>query len=252
MIPCGVAHTFANLEEVVTRNDLSLYAGNENSAWNVLNDNIVFDWTPDGIRSAPRVDVNMVPIPLEVNRLFYRIQQSALKAIRMDTLQHGSVGAEHANARLVHAPQWETGISGCEWGTNCFDEIATGSWMILPGTSSCEMAMVLLQLDGVRSHCYTQRRDRDVLLTFLDREGISVELDLIDLRLDDATYGCYSLTRWTCDPRFFLRIPAGVAYRPVGSGVFAVREEFDLPTTKNCRITDLADIELRGQVISLE
>jgi dTDP-4-dehydrorhamnose 3,5-epimerase-like enzyme len=248
IIPCGVAHTFSNLEEVVTRNDLSLYAGKANATWNVLNDNIVFDWTPDGIRSAPRVDVNLVPIPLEVNRIFYRLQQSALKAIRMDTLKRDFADTENANVRLLHAPHWETGIAGCEWGTNCFDEIATGSWMILPGTPSCEMTMALFQLDGARTHCYIQRLDRDVLLTFLDREGQLVELDLIDLRLDNVTYGCHSPTRWVCDPRFFLRIPAGVAYRPVGSGVFAIREEFDLPTTDSYRITALTDIELRSEM----
>jgi len=208
-IPCGVAHTFSNLEDVVTRNDLSIFVDASNASWNLLDDDLSFWWTKAGVETAPLVKVNRNPLPETMVRFFYRLQQRAI-------------------------------LSSTESATNCFESLRLPSDcqavrvptkaetpehnLVVPSTDSCETGFFTLKLNGNRSHEFQTNDSFNTIHTFLDREGESLDFEVLE---ESSSLDSNIIARsiWTCNPSIGLFIPAGVRYRYVGSGQFAVREE---------------------------
>jgi dTDP-4-dehydrorhamnose 3,5-epimerase-like enzyme len=216
VIPSGVAHTFACLGGVVTRNDLSLFADATNMNWNVLNDDLVFPWTEEGIKTAPRVQVNGLEIPLIASTMFYRVQQQVLRD-------------GHSNHNTDPLPQFKGGIPDCTFAFNSFNSIANGSWMIIANTPSCVMDFVIYRFRS-EAGPFSVHRNQTLLHTFLDREDSFVTVDVVDLRAKSRTFRERASCSFRCDPRVYLRIPAGVAYKYFGRGDYAVRIERELLT----------------------
>ena len=231
IIPCGVAHTFKGVDGVVTRNDLALFSGPSSSdSWNVVDDNIVFPWNRRGVERAPEVDANSWEIPLNVSTLFYQMQQEILaKGLKVALTSRKSTTRKNTAATpavegAVSLPRLRWRFEGCAFGTNRFDSIALKSWMIIPTTASCVMDFAILKLVQ-KPRYYRFESNQNVLHTFLDHEGSLVRVELVDLRKDSLTYKRSASVAFKCDPRFHLKIPAGIAYRYAGHGRYAVRVE---------------------------
>jgi dTDP-4-dehydrorhamnose 3,5-epimerase-like enzyme len=253
VIPCGVAHTFHNLEGVVTRNDLALFADADNSAWNLLNDDLVFPWSEHGIDSAPEVDVNSQEIPLRAMTLFYRLQRQLLKGgqKQLSSEMHLMIVGEKARliasstrdrSAVARVPLLDEPLAGCEFAHNSFNSVADASWAVIPTTASCVADWVVVDLDRGDLVWFSYHTRQTVLHTFLDGEGASLLVELFDLRAGSPSFRRKSACRFACDPRFHLRIPAGVAYRYTGVGRFAVRVEYEMFVDENEPRADLPAI----------
>jgi hypothetical protein len=184
-----------------------------------LDDDLAFWWTAEGIKSAPLVTINTLPLPDDMVRFFYRLQQQAL----LSDTGGGRVVDEFSRDRFP---------AGC-----CALRVPT-KWetkdhsMVAPSTYACEMFFFTLHLNGGRSHDFEKNGSRNLIHTFLDRHGEVIELEVLEICKKS---GMETITRapWTCDPSIGLRIPAGVHYRYVGVGQFAVREEQEFTETPN-------------------
>jgi|SRR6185369_16218737 dTDP-4-dehydrorhamnose 3,5-epimerase-like enzyme len=246
VIPCGVAHTFSHLETVVTRNDLVLYANANNPTWYPVNDDLVFPWTTEGIDAAPVVDVNTEEIPLAATTLFYRVQQEALRNGQPTVAKKsGKRTAKRKTAEsgeIFSLPKFSAELSGCEFKLNSFKSIAEASWMIIPNTPSCVMDFVIIKMDSAKRNYYAIHERQTVLHTFLDREGSEVNVELVDLRADSSTFKVSTRGVFKCDPRFHLRIPAGVLYRYHGTGKYGVRVEYEMFARNRLELNEFVDL----------
>lgn len=239
IIPNGVAHTFENLGDVVTRNDMHLFCDPANPQWRAEDDNITFP-VDIALEDIPRVRANRHALPFSAAILLFRMQQELLRGGRedgsktVDTTIDGkkrTVVATRKNRSrplLMPGTPLEGHLPGFGFSANSYFAIADDSWGILPGTRSCVMDLVVFDLDSSERGGYTVHTRHDLLHTFLDRMDEPVVMELIDLRRDSARFGDKRTIAFTCDPRVHLRIPAGVGYRYRGDGRFAVRFEYQL------------------------
>src|SRR5439155_2126755 len=78
IIPRGVAHTFDNLENIVTRDEPIWYSDDNNKDWNIDNDliSVLKDTEPKGF---PTVRANIYRLPDEVHQFVSRLSQSLLE-----------------------------------------------------------------------------------------------------------------------------------------------------------------------------
>ncbi|PHM39183.1 hypothetical protein Xmau_03090 [Xenorhabdus mauleonii] len=239
IIPCGVAHTFENIEGVVTRNDLTLFADASNPTWNLLNDVQFFPCTTEGISNAPEFDVNTMEIPLTASTMFYGVQRQLLKGGQPRLSSEIQATIAGKDIRLVlsssqdssataQLPSIENGPIGCYFSLNSFSSIAEASWMIIPTTESCVADWVIIDMEAEESVWFSYHTRQTVFHTFLDREGSAIILEVADLRVGSSTFGRRAVCRFTSNPRFHIRIPSGVAYRYTAAGLHAVRVEYDM------------------------
>ena len=212
-IPCGVAHTFSNLEDVVTRNDLSIFVDSSNASWNVLDDDLSFWWTSEGIETAPSVKVNAHPLPETMVRFFYRLQQRAILSGIESAKNFG------VNQRLP---------GGCQALQVPTKAETSEHNLVVPSTDSCETGFFTLNLNGNRSHEFQSNDCLNTIHTFLDRQGELLDFEVLE-KSHTLAGSAIARSAWICNPAIGLVIPAGVRYRYVGSGQFAVREEHVLP-----------------------
>ncbi|GGY22530.1 hypothetical protein [Paludibacterium paludis] len=253
IIPCGVAHTFENLEGVVTRNDLTLVADASNPSWNLLNDDVVFPWTAEGIKTAPEVTINTTEIPLSAATMFYGLQRQLLRGGRKQSSLEVQATIAGKETRLivssdldrsadVRLPLFEEGPIGCEFALNSFNSVADASWAVVPTTASCVADWVIVDMDTDEQVWFSYHTRQTVLHTFLDGEGSSVLLEVVDLRSTSRSFRRRTACRFTCDPRFHVRIPPGVAYRYIGQGRYGLRVEYEMFVDTNEPRLDLPPI----------
>ena len=252
VIPNGVAHTFEDIADVVTRNDMKLFSDPYNPSWSVENDNHTFllDTPADQI---PRLEVNRYPLPFSAAVMFFRMQQEIMRGGRtvdekpvqanIGGSLHQLVTSHENPSRPLEMPSSEgCEIPGFAFAVNSFFASAPNSWCVLPSTPSCVMDMVLYEFQTDRREVHGMHTRHEVLHTFMDRTGDQVFLDLLDLRSDSATFRDTAELTITCDPRFHVRIPAGVAYRYRGYGNFTIRVEYALFMDENEPRRDLPPI----------
>ncbi len=260
IIPCGIAHAFAHIEGVVTRNDLTLFADPNNTGWNLLNDDVVFPWTAEGITTAPNLEINSFEMPVVAATLFYQVQQEALRRQQGSAKQPQmlfkegdsriSVDPAHNLSDAVRIPMFEEELYNCRFEVNNFKSIADRSWMIIANTPSCVMDLVIMHLESRGQHSYVYHRSQSLLHTFLDRERSPIMIELVDLRSGSSTFRRRATCSFTCDPRFHIRIPAGVAYRYSAAGQYAVRVEHEMLSEVDDQPTDLIKIRADRNIIT--
>ncbi len=254
IIPCGVAHTFENLEGVVTRNDLTLFADASNPSSNLLNDDLVFPWTAEGINTAPDVTVNISEVPLSAATMFYGLMREILRGEQKQLSAEIQVTIAGKETRLiassardrsaddVRLPLFKEGLIGCEFALNSFKGVADTSWLVVPTTASCVADWVIVDMGTDERVWFSYHTRQTVLHTFLDGEGSSVLLEVVDLRSASRSFRRRAACRFSCDPRFHVRIPPGVAYRYTGQGRYALRVEYETFVDANEPRSDLPPI----------
>jgi hypothetical protein len=229
-IPMGVAHTFDNIQNVVTRNDLQLYSSS-NNLWRFEDDLVSMPASiaPDEI--VP-IAVNSLPLPKDTAILFYRLQSQLMVGGR-DRLRLSSddiiddTGYAAKVADFFRAASRRKAINGISLEVNSIFPVANQSWGIIASTSDCVMELFITNA-ALEDKPYCYHKQHDILLTFLDRRGDQIELSVIDLRLESPSRNIEVQYIVHCDERFRIRIPIGVAYKLSGEGGFCIRRESEL------------------------
>jgi dTDP-4-dehydrorhamnose 3,5-epimerase-like enzyme len=255
VIPPGVAHTFENIQNVVTRNDLSVYCDAFNTAWNVEDDNLTLALDIAG-EDVPALDTNVHPLPFAAAVMFYRMQQHLLRGGRNVTehvieadiggARRAVVASHEKHSAPVRMPAVPGGsrVPGFGFEHNAYLATVANSFAVLPGTDSCVMDFVVLEAAPPTGEApFALHTRHDVMHTFLDRTGEELVVDIVDLRRDSGARGERTSVTFECDPRAHVRIPAGVAYRYRGGGAFAARVEYALFLDENEPRPDLPPID---------
>ena len=217
IVPRGVAHSFENIQHVVTRDEPIWYTAFYNPDWDISNDliSIPLDIHPSEL---PSIEVNTYKLPCEGHVLFSRLQQENLsEAKRYATRKRANDG----NYEITEVSDWiDTKVeyqelirkipetNGVIWEKNSFALTGRKSYTIVPSTSACVTDILEFDCDR-NAKIFRLHRRQNTLLTFLDREGTSISVDLFDVRANRKNK-IETLTV-SCDPRVRLRLPAGVA-----------------------------------------
>lgn len=237
VIPCGVAHSFENLESVVTKNDLSLFVADESSGWSIANDDIVFPWTRKGLLKAPQVMPNPFPLSMLASLMFYRLQAQLLRGGQKEFGEELVLRIDGADRRVVvgRSTRARTGMKrraltgrGSEYDLepNCFGTVAKGSWSIIPGTESCVVDLLSYDVtDATKAPFSVFAKDR-ICLTALSLDGNRAEIELCDMRDSMSPRLRSRVISLDNDPRLRLRIDAGFGFRIRTPGQHLFRIEY--------------------------
>lgn len=248
VIPQGVAHTFDGLASVVTRNDLSVYCDVSNPDWHMVNDNIPFARGADTVASPPMVQTNEQELGLEAAVVFYQLQAKALKGGQHAlTVSHPSrANADPRTLPIAGSnavlPSVNGIVDGFSFDANSFSAVdVTGSWGVVPSTSSCVFDMVEWSHDAATASYWLHSRHY-VRHTFVQPEGLAINLEVADRRRASPTFRSVAKAEFCADPRIAVCIPHGVAYRYSFAGRVLARVEYELFLAKEEPRPDLLPI----------
>lgn len=250
IIPRGVAHSFDNLEYIVTRDEPVWYSDNDNPAWNVDNDLISFSRATPAA-DAPRVRANQFLLTADAHLFMSRLSQSLLSSPKayLNRFQVQVQGAKHYIAlepkdwlddeqEVLHQLQPEYRVAGVTVQKNRYALTGRRSWTLVPNTESCVCDILLLPPAGDSDTMFCHARTRKIY-TFLDKEGADVEIVLFDARARSQSEAVLERLKVKADPRVSVVIPHGVAYRFVTSTPLVVRCEHTVFVDKSEPRTDI-------------
>ncbi|PHM39180.1 hypothetical protein Xmau_03087 [Xenorhabdus mauleonii] len=226
IIPRGVAHTFDNLEHIVTRDEPIWYSDTNNPAWNIDNDlisvirNIKLDL-------FPIIQVNKHRLPDDGHLFLSKLSQALLDKPKSYLARYPvKIGAteqfimlepktwgDDANEleRLLNVPT----IPGVEVRRNRYALTGPSSWTLVPNTSACVADILHLPTaideNIINKTKYLHARTKKCY-TLLNHQGLDIEFEFVDLRNDSETFGVSSRLKITCDPRINITIENGIAY----------------------------------------
>ena len=225
VIPRGVAHTFDNLQGIVTRDEPVWHASDDNPHWNVNNDLVSI------LREAPEfpvVTVNEHRMPDELHLYLTRLSQEVLgdpKAystrfrLKIGGVERYVMFQENAwndEGRPLEPLLAAFGDSPIDAVRSTYAITGKASWTLVPNTGSAVCDVLLLEATGL-----ADARDLDLFVhhrtrkwyTFLTGEGASLRIEATDLRPTSPAYGKAYCIDTVADPRISYRIEPGVAYR---------------------------------------
>ncbi|GAA4660848.1 hypothetical protein [Bartonella pachyuromydis] len=100
-------------------------------------------------------------------------------------------------------------------GRNRYALTGAKSWTLVPNTEACVADILNLSAccdeRQVHKTKYVHARTKK-LYTFLNHQGLELELEFVDLRKGSQSFGTVSRLQTICDPRFHVSIELGVAY----------------------------------------
>jgi hypothetical protein len=252
IIPRGVAHTFDDLEGIVTRDEPIWYVSDNNPDWDIDNDLIaVKRETP--ISSFPTVKVNEHLLPDEFHEFQSRLSQNLLKTpkaylsrskvtdgddIRYEYDEPSWGGEEFQFAEKVRSlDQYE----GVRFIPSNYALTGPRSFTIVPSTDSCISDVYFVDASSplIENSHMLHLRTR-MYLTILNNEGDPLQFSFRDLRPNSSGSNVERLVTTSCDPRLTIIIDPGIGYafhspKPLivrlEQEVFADENEprFDLP-----------------------
>ena len=224
IVPRGVAHTFDNLGNVVTRDEPVWYADFDNIDWDVNNDLVSVPRTEGPGGEFPTVRINAHLMPDEVHRFVSQLSQSLLETPTAYASRHLlRIGGEDVYvsfqsrrwaddeaeiARLLDVPS----IPGFGARRSRYALTGPNSWTLVPNTGAC--VADLLQLPARREPAenrFMHLRTRK-WYSVLTQHGAPVRFELADYRPDSPAFGRVSEYTATADPRVSFSIEPGIAY----------------------------------------
>lgn len=252
IIPRGVAHTFDHLEHIVTRDEPVWHADENNPAWNVDND-LVAVFRNTELSEFPIIRVNKHRLPDEAHLFMSRLSQSLLLESSKSYLSRfpvkiggteqfimleskSWVDDEREIKELIDVPI----IPGVNVQRNRYALTGSKSWTLVPNTASCVADVLLLPATkgpGEITQKYHARTKK--WYTFLNHQGVALELDFVDLRSDSPTFGMRYNLRTICDPRISIAIEHGIGYSIRCSKSILVRCEHEVFVDQNEPRTDI-------------
>ena len=256
IIPRGVAHTFDNLEYIVTRDEPVWHSDQGNAAWNLDNDLVSVPRTTK-LEEFPVVKANRYRLPDEAHRFLSKISQSLLESPKAYLARYpvSISGVEKYvmfeprawsdDARSVAEKLLTDDTCGVRIKRNRYALTGAGSYTLVPNTASCVSDVLVLpaSVPGRPLQYYWHARTRKIY-TFLNNHSSKITLNLIDLRSDSATYGQHKSLQIICDPRTSLHIEQGIAYTFSCSKLTLVRCEHEIFVSQD---EPRSDIPMFGQ-----
>lgn len=226
IIPRGVAHTFDNLDYIVTRDEPIWYSGDNNSHWNIDNDLISIPRSME-VDLFPIVQVNEHRLPDDGHQFLSRLSQALLDKpksyLARYPVKFGNVEkfimlepkAWVDDARELESLLNVPTIPGVEVKRNRYALTGPNSWTLVPNTSACLADVLHLpaQIDDniINIVKYLHARTKK-WYTFLNNQGGGIEFEFVDMRSDSVTFGVSSRLQMLCDPRINITIEHGIAY----------------------------------------
>jgi dTDP-4-dehydrorhamnose 3,5-epimerase-like enzyme len=224
VIPRGVAHSFDNLERVVTRDEPVWYSDHDNPSWNIDNDLVSFSRSTPPER-APTIRPNRYRLNGEAHRFMSRLSQSLLEnpiaylnRIRVQLGQQAAYVVLEPKTwldddREIQAQLVQTvDMRGVELRKNRYALTGQRSWTLVPNTESCVADILELRPSRRSDMLFCHARTKK-LYTFMNAEGAPVRITLLDARAGSDTEGRLEHVQLSADPRICVVIPNGVAYR---------------------------------------
>ncbi|MBP5088827.1 dTDP-4-dehydrorhamnose 3,5-epimerase family protein [Pseudomonas chlororaphis] len=256
VIPRGVAHTFDNLEYIVTRDEPIWHSDQDNTAWNLDNDLVSVPRTTE-LAKFPIIKANRYRLPDEAHRFLSKISQSLLENPKSYLARYPVTirGAEQYvmfepktwsdDARSVAERLTDEEFCGVRIKRNRYALTGAKSYTLVPNTASCVADVLVLptSVPGSPQQYYWHARTRKTY-TFLNNQELQIDLNLIDLRHDSATYGQHKSLQIICDPRTSIHIEQGIAYTFNCSKPTLVRCEHEVFVSQN---EPRSDIPMFGQ-----
>lgn len=256
VIPRGVAHTFDNLERVVTRDEPVWHSSENNKHWNIDNDLISVS-RDTAIEDFPIVRVNEHLLPDIVHQFQSRLSQNLLQSPKgylarylltiggqeQYVMFNYSTWGEHEEREVLALLNVPT-VPGVEVRRSRYALTGPRSWTIVPNTDACVADVLFLPSASCRDSAKALHRRTQMLYTFLNSEGIPLELEFLDCRRDSPAYGTRSRITTLCDPRFTIVIDHGVAYSIKCQESVIVRAEQNLFVAQD---EPRADLPIFGQ-----
>jgi dTDP-4-dehydrorhamnose 3,5-epimerase-like enzyme len=223
VIPRGVAHTFDNLEGIVTRDEPVWYSDEGNDAWNIDNDLISVQRDRD-VDSFPAIRGNRHLLPDDVHLFMSRLSQSLLENPKAYLARYllkiggkeqyvmfePSLWArDHAEVRGLTS---RTRIPGVAIRRARYALTGPRSWTLVPSTSAC--VADVLQLPTRKSRVaptFLHARTRKYYTVLSERDA-DLTLSSVDCRRGSKHLGRKSEVSIRCDPRVVIIIDPGIAY----------------------------------------
>lgn len=223
IIPRGVAHTFDNLEHIVTRDEPVWHADINNPHWNFDNDLVSVD-REDNIQDFPVVKVNRFRLPDEAHRLQSRLSQKLLEKPSAYLARYRMKIGGVEQYISFEPTFWSDDQGEVEALTSTVDVpgirlfraryALTGprSWTLVPTTDAC-IADVLEFPRGTTEDTPLRLHSRTTkYYTILCPQGVNIEIFAIDCRAGSRTCGESFSIKTISDPRVVIEIEHGIAY----------------------------------------
>jgi len=237
IIPRGVAHTFDNLERIVTRDEPVWHSDDENPDWNVDNDLVSVDRSVP-LAKFPIVRPNPYRLPDQAHVFISRLSQSLLETPRAYMARYKLTIGGLERYVMFEPIEWAqddnevatlTSITlpgGVKASRARYAATGSRSWTLVPSTDSCVADVLLLEASPLGSEHFYHLRTQKVY-TFLT-EGVTVTMSIVDCRSNSANYGKQTVINFTADPRITFTIDQGIAYRFSASTTVLVRCEHNV------------------------
>lgn len=243
IVPCGIAHSFGGINDILTRNDMHLYIDIFSKTNDFLLDNRTFGVSAieDDI---PRFPPNRYRLPMSAGLLLFEAHQQSLLRQQDAIATRMAVRVGDQTVTVLVTKETKTSpsptriefdlISGIQGDSSPVSLVGQDSWCVVPSVDSCVSDLVLLSV--ARSSIpapFNVHMKQSVIHTLLSGASGEVELELWDLRRDSPTFATKQTKSWAIDPRQKLEIPAGVAYRYYSAEEIALRVEYRLFMAKD-------------------
>lgn len=214
IIPSGVAHSFSNISNVVTRNDLLLYSPSADASWSIEEDLVAMPLDIERHQLTP-VEPYSLALPREAALMFYRLQTF---------LMRGGRGGDPGDTTISGEQRLRPKSDDCKivrCAPNSFFPVASQSWGILPSTQSCEMELLIVDANP-ESASYSTLSKGTVFHTVLNNSGNKIEIDAIDGQGKIETY------EFLCDERARLEMLGMHTCRYRARGQLIIRQEVEV------------------------
>lgn len=259
VIPRGVAHTFDNLERIVTRDEPVWYSDEDNKDWNIDNDLISIQRTT-ALPLFPTVRGNRHILPDDAHQFMSRLSQTLLEDpksyLARFLLKIGgkdqyvmfeptSWSKDDLELRELLVPHQ---VPGVQVQRARYALTGPKSWTLVPSIHACVADVLYLPASQLNTEAkFIHARTRK-WYTVLTGQGAKLTLRSIDCRRGSANFGKASEISIRCDPRLTFVIDHGIAYSLTCEEPLLIRCEHEIFADVN---EPRADLPMFGQDLML-
>lgn len=244
VVPRGVAHTFDNIEHIVTRDEPVWYSSEDNKDWNIDND-LISVARETATTCFPIVRANEHRLPDEVHQFQSKLSQSLLQNPKSYLARFSLIIGSKEQYVMFEPKSWSDdeqelhalldvpAIPGVEVRRARYALTGPKSWTLVPNTGACVADVLLLPADSERGKSKFLHARTRKWYSFLTNQGHELQLDFVDCRRDVATFGISKRLHTKCDPRISIVIDPGIAYSINCSQDVLVRCEHEIFVDEN-------------------
>lgn len=218
-IPPGIAHSFDNIHNVVTRNDMTTYVSPSISANDLFEDDVFvcsnkFNDIKEVLSSLPKINPGTLELPPEASVSFFgMITQNLTES----TVSTGILGSQ---IRKMNYHNW-----------------SEKSYIVLPTQKNC-ISETLIIYPKNKINFFNIHTLSDSFFTFLSPEESKIYIELIDLRRYSETYNKKRTIEINVDPSSVLEIPSGVAFKFSHENILICKVEYKNYYSSNSKLDE--------------